>query len=478
MGKQTVDRLYIHILVAAAIGMLCLTLIPAANGLTPLGVRVIAIFLPVLYLWLTAGTDWTCWLALILIVFTGVMTPAQVFAGSYGSSLIITVIGMMAFSKVLVDTGVIDTVVKWFVTRELVRGHPYRFIAVLMVVEGLASIVMNISAMLLIFIALIAAVCKEIGYQKGDSFYTALMLGLFWVSNAYNAGSPLGHALPLVLMSTASAAGYDVSIAQWMAVGIPAATLITAAAILTICVIWKPEASKFMNYDLGAHRKEVKPFTPEGKVTLALLIFVILYWVIPAVFPGILPPAAQTLYDTWGSTAPVIVALALLCIIHVKGKPITTFRRATSTTGMTTITFIGCVTVLGSAVSSAETGISVWLSNILSPMVSSMSVFAFITLLSLVFITMTNFISNTVCMMLYYNLAIPIVAAAGLPTAGITVIICIIASFASLVPSAATTAPFFFDSGHITVKNSWKWNVAMIAAAWALVSFIVYPLVV
>lgn len=107
-----------------------------------------------------------------------------------------------------------------------------------------------------------------------------------------------------------------------------------------------------------------------------------------------------------------------------------------------------------------------------------MSVFAFITLLSLVFITMTNFISNTVCMMLYYNLAIPIVAAAGLPTAGITVIICIIASFASLVPSAATTAPFFFDSGHITVKNSWKWNVAMIAAAWALVSFIVYPLVV
>ena len=114
MGKQIMNKSYIHILIAVIIGVLCLTLIPAANGLTPLGVRVIAIFLPTLYLWLTSGTDWTCWLALILIVFTGVMTPAEVFAGSYGSSLIITVIGMMAFSKVLVDTGVIDTIVKWF----------------------------------------------------------------------------------------------------------------------------------------------------------------------------------------------------------------------------------------------------------------------------------------------------------------------------------------------------------------------------
>ena len=478
MNTKAMIKSYIHIIIAVIIGVLCLAFVPAANGLTDLGVRVIGIFLPILYLWLTVGTDWPCWLALILIVFTGVMTPSEVFAGSYGNSLIITVIGMMAFSQVLVDTGVIDTIVKWFVTREFVRNHPYRFIAIIMIVEGLASIVMNISALILIFIALIAAICEEIGYKKGDGFYTALMLGLFWVSNAFNAGSPLGHALPLILMSTASAAGYEVSIAQWMLIGIPAAILITAAAIIIICLIWKPEASKFMNYDLDAHRKEIKPFTTEGKIALILLIAVILYWVVPAVFPNLLSPGVKALYDTWGSNAPVIVALSLLCIIRVKGKPITTFKRATSSTSITTITFIGCVTVLGTAVSNADTGISAWLSNVLSPMVSSMSVFAFITILSFFFIALTNFISNTVCMMLYYNLAIPIVVAAGLPTAGLTVIICIIASFASLVPSAATTAPFFFDSGHITVKNSWKWNVIMIVAAWALVSFIVYPMVV
>ena len=476
MGK--VIKSYIHVIIALLIGIVCLLFIPSANGLTELGVKVLAVFFPVLYLWLTVGTDWPCWLSLMLLVFTGVMTPAQVFADSYGNSLIITVIGMMAFSKVLVDTGVIDTVVKWFATRELVRNHPYRFIIIISIVEGVAAIVMNVSALILIFIAFISALCEEIGYKKGDPFYTALMIGLFWIANAFNAASPLGHSLPLILMSTASAAGQEVTIAQWLAVGIPIAVIVSVAAVLIICLVWRPEASKFMNYDIDAHRKEIRPFTTEGKVTLVLLVALILYWVLPSVFPNMLVGNAKTLYDTWGSNMPVIIGLALLCIIHVKGKPVTTFKQATSTTSITTITFIGCVIVLGNAISNADTDISDWLANILHPLSSSMSMFAYITLLSLFFIVLTNFISNTVCMMLYYNLAVPVFVAAGLPTASLTVIICFVASFASLVPSSSTFAPFFFDGNHITIQNTWKWNALMIIVTWALISFVAYPITV
>ena len=113
-----------------------------------------------------------------------------------------------------------------------------------------------------------------------------------------------------------------------------------------------------MNYDLDAHRKEIKPFTAEGKITLVLLIALILYWVLPSVFPNMLPEGAKALYDSWGSNMPVIIGVALLCIIHVKGKLVTTFKQATSTTSITTITFIGCVIVLGNAISSTDTGIS------------------------------------------------------------------------------------------------------------------------
>lgn len=114
-------KFYTHLVISLILFVL-MRFIPAVNGLTPIGVNVLSIFVPVLYMWLTIGTDWPSWLAMALVIFTGVMTPAEVYSGVFGSSLIITVIGMMSFSKVLTDTGVIELVVKRAITLEIVRG--------------------------------------------------------------------------------------------------------------------------------------------------------------------------------------------------------------------------------------------------------------------------------------------------------------------------------------------------------------------
>ena len=474
--KSQAKKNYLHILIALVLGVVLKLIVPASNGLTEVGVSVIAVFVPVLYLWLTVGTDWPSWLCLALIFMTGVMTPAAVFSGTFGTGLIITVIGMMAFSKVLVDTGVIETVVKWAVTRRFVRNRPYVFIALVLVVCGVVSCVMDVGSVALIFISIIAAICNEIGYKKGDPFYTALIIGLFWVSNAFNGGSPLGHALPLIMMNAASAGGYEITYSQWMSVGIPAAVIISAVCILFICIIWRPEASKFCNYDIEAHRKEVKPLTKQGKITIILLLLVILYWILPTIFPGMLPEGIKAKYTAWGSNLPLIIAMVLLCVIHVDEKPIASFRDMTSTSTVTVLLFIGAVTVLGSAVSSADTGISVCLANLLAPVTSKMGVFMIVALSTLGCIILTNFISNTVCMLLFFSLSVPLVAAAGVPTLGVIIVLCVAACFASLVPSAAVTAPFFFGPGHITVKNTAKVNIIMILVTWAILSFVIYPL--
>ena len=81
---QTQKKTYLHIIIAIIIGVVLLNAIPAVNGLSEVGVKVIAVFVPVLYLWLTVGTDWTSWLALALIFMTGIMAPAAVYAGTFG----------------------------------------------------------------------------------------------------------------------------------------------------------------------------------------------------------------------------------------------------------------------------------------------------------------------------------------------------------------------------------------------------------
>lgn len=473
---QTQKKTYLHIIIAIVIGVVLLNAVPAVNGLSEVGVKVIAVFVPVLYLWLTVGTDWTSWLALALIFMTGIMAPAAVYAGTFGSPLIITVIGMMAFSKVLVDTGVIDTAVKLAMTREIVRNRPYVFMIMIFVVCAVVSVFMDVGAVTLVFIAVIKVACEQIGYKKGDPFCTALFLGLFWITNAWNGGSPLGHALPIIMMNAATAGGYEITFAKWMSIGIPAALIMTVIAIVFICLIWRPEASKFKNYDLDAIKKEIKPLTKQGIITIVLLVLVVLYWVLPTIFPSMLPAKIAAVYSTWGTTFPLIIAMALLCIIHIDGKPITTFREMTSTSTVTVLLFIGAVSVLGSAISSPDTGISACLANILSPITSSIPIFAVIIIAFLGCIILTNFISNTVCMLLFFSLVVPIASAAGQNVSAIIILLCVLACFASLVPSAAITAPFYFGEQYITVKNSFKSNIMMIVIVWALISFVVFPL--
>ena len=473
---KSAKKTYLHILIAVIIFAVLKLAVPAANGLTPVGVNVIAIFIPVLYLWLTVSTDWVSWVALGLLIMTGIMTPADIYAGTFGSALIITVIAMMAFSKVLTDTGVIGTLVKWMMTREIVRNRPYVFMTMIFVACAIVSMFVDIGAVSLIFISMIAVVCEQIGYKKGDPFYTALMLGIFWITNAFNGGSPLGHALPVIMMNSAAASGVEISYAQWMSIGVPFAIITTIVCILIICVIWRPEASKFRNYDLDSARKEVQPLTKQGIISIIVFLAVILYWVLPEVVPGIFPAEALAMIKTWGTTLPLMFALALLCVIHVGKKPITTFPVLTSTSTVTVLLFIGAVTILGNAVSSADSGISACLGNILSPITANMSPFVLVLVVALGTIVLTNFISNTVCMLLFYSISVPIMASMGQPVVGLTVIIGVTACFASLVPSAAVTAPFFFGPEHITVKNAFKWNVIAIVLAWAIAVFLIYPL--
>lgn len=467
---------YVHVLIAAALALLIKLCVPAANGLTDLGVNVLAILIPVLYLWLTVGTDWVSLFALAGIVISGVLTPGEVYGASIGGSTIIVVITCMGISKVLSDTGVIRKIANWFLTRSIVKNRPYVFIAMFFMAVTLVGMTLYVGTVCIIFITLAAEICEEIGYKKGDGFYTALIIGVFWLSNVTNVATPIGHATTLIMLGTAAEAGITITYTQWMAIGIPFALCMYLITLLTVCVIWKPEASKFQNYDLDAARQENKPFTKEGIVALVVFILLIATWIIPEVVPSIIPAAVKGALTTWGNGVTAIVAVCLLCVIRVNDKPVAKFSELSKATSISLIVFVGAVVVLGNAMSSADTGISLAISNVLEPLTKGMPVVLFLGISILLCLVMTNFVSNVVSMLLFFGLMIPVTSAAGISSVTVSIVVCIAASFASLVPSAATTAPLFFEAGHITVKNTVKWNLVMIGFCYLVCMFGVYPL--
>ena len=60
MPKQSLRMQSLHLLIALAGGLLLLLFLSPGEHLTAVGVRVVALMLPMLYLWLTTNTHWTC----------------------------------------------------------------------------------------------------------------------------------------------------------------------------------------------------------------------------------------------------------------------------------------------------------------------------------------------------------------------------------------------------------------------------------
>lgn len=473
-------KTYIHCGIAVVL-LLAIVFLPAGNGLTTDGVHLLAILVPTIYLWITVGTDWVSLLALGALVMTGVMDNgsnfyASVYSGSMGNFIIITVIACMALSAVLNQTGVITKIAVWFITRKFCKGRPYAFLAMFFLSFFIIGTFMEATAVTIMYIDLTIEICNKLGYKKGDKFYTTMMCGIYWGNAVVSAGSPISHVLPLLLIAAAAPAlGVTISFGQWLMVGIPFEIIAYLVLLLVVRAFMKPDAERFDSYDIEAMKASAPAFSKQGKITLVLFIIVVIAWLFPQ-FGSSFAPGVVTYMNNIGACIPPIIALALVCIIHVDGKPIAKFPELVKTVPIGLLIFTATVTVFGSAVNLESTGISDWIYNMLSPLLSGLPTIIVIALLLLGGMLMTQFTSNTVTLYLFYAVAIALLSSAGINTPALVIVVGLASMLGILTPAAAVPSPLFFGPDHIQMKSTAKYAIVYLVIMFVALLAVVWPL--
>lgn len=464
---------YLHYLIALIIGLVLLFALQPTNGLTPVGIRVVAVLIPILYLWLTTNTHWTSLLALALLVMTTAMTPNEVWAGSMGHFVVITVAVYMLLNVCLSETGVINKIAFWFVSRKFVQGRPYAFMAMFFASNIIVGLFMDNLSLAIIYIGIAEILCKQMGLKKGDSFYTCIFTGVMWGNVLLSICSPIAHALPNIIMGLAeSQLGITITYAQWLAVGVPYAAVMFVVMMIA-CRIWNPDTSAFKNFDVDKVKAESKPLGKDGKFSAIIFIIVIFFVLAPSLLKGVSPFFGYL--NKLGVVVPAILAICVLAIVRFDNKPVLDVPKAFKQVPWPPIIFAGTVSVFATPLSSEATGITLWLSNMLKPVMSTLSPFGVIVVLIILAIIMTNFLSNTVTMVLFFNIGAVLLVGGNTNMAAFTVIIALAASMASLTPSAAVPSPFFFGPGHVTMKNTLTHNLIFLVAA-VFVSILFVPI--
>ena len=463
-------------MVALLIGAAIAFAMKPANGLTEAGVRMLAIMTPTLYLWLTTNTHWTSLMFLGMLAMTRVMTPDDVWRGSIGHFAVITMIVFMLLNQCLKETGVINKIASWFITRKFVYGRPYAFLAMFFASNLVVGMFMENLSLAIIYVGIATALCEKIGVRKGDSLYTCIMLGVLWGSAVLSIASPIAKALPNILIGAAyTQLGVTITYAQWFAVGVPF-TIVMFVVLMVCARILKPDTTPLQGFDLDELKRSDPPLDTRGKIAAIVMAVVVMMIILPEIFvaAGVFKTVGAYLANI-GVVVPAILAVAFLCLIRVEGKAVMDLPEAAKGVPLSLLIFTGTVCVMSVPISSEATGISAWIGNSLQPLIIGMSPLAVVAVLVAGAIIMTNFTSNAVCMILFFNIGIALFTAGDMNVTAFAIVIALAAGMACCTPPSALPAPLFYGPGHITMRNSIKYNVIFFALSFVVLMAFTLP---
>lgn len=468
------SKTYIHYAIALVLGLIFGLGIPAGNGLTTVGAHVLGVTVATMYLWLTVGTDWTSLLFMAMLIMTGALTANEVWAGSMGHFSVITMIVFMILNYCLLQTGVINLVCSWFITRKVVRNRPYVFMGMFLLSMLVLGMFMDNLSLAVIYVGIAEVLCGKIGLKKGDSMYACLFMGIMWVDDVISIASPIAHAPCLILMGMMkSQLDIDVTYGKWLMLGVPFAILMFIVMMIAIR-FWKPDVTAYTNYDVESEKASMKPLDLKGKISALTFLLAIALILLPELLVNVLPGFANY-WKTCGVVVPAILAVCALCVIRVDGEPILDVKASMKSLPMGAIIFAGVVCIMSTPISSETTGINVWMSNVLQPVFSGMNPLLIVILLGLCALIMTNFLSNVVTMVLFFNIGVALLQGGSVNMGMFSMLIGILSSMACLTPSACAPMPLVFGPGHVTMKNTIRPNLFFIGLSFVAILLFVIP---
>ena len=104
----------------------------------------------------------------------------------------------------------------------------------------------------------------------------------------------------------------------------------------------------------------------QEKYTLLVFVLVVAMWLLPGIIAPVLPEVASAI-SRWGRP-PGMIGACLLCVLHVEGKPLMNFNEAVAKgVPWGAVFMVAATSVLGSALTHEEAGITAVVSGALSP---------------------------------------------------------------------------------------------------------------
>jgi sodium-dependent dicarboxylate transporter 2/3/5 len=352
---------------------------------------------------------------------------------------------------------------------------------------GLAAIIVgSFMAQLTIFIILVPivlAIFEELDYEKGDRAPMLIMISLLMFTTYANFTTPIGKVMPIMAMTlyTRFTGGLEISIFNYMLVGIPLTVVVFVVTMLFLKLTFKADFTKLDNIDTEFLKKDIEPMSRKEKISAIVFAAVVFLWLAPGVLEPItfLQPILQVIAKM-GAPTPPMIGIIILCIIKDEGEPIVDVEKLLRE-GVTwsVILIIAATAILGDALTNTEAGIPEWIGGHLAPVLSQLPPIICVLLILTVAIILTNFVSDMVTVMLLASISLPMIISGAVPGINAAALAYLIGQASTIGPATAVggaSSAIASGNGYLSPSKMFSWGMVLSLLCALLLTFIGYPL--
>lgn len=461
MDKQNVKiRINFAIMVILMIGI---GFLPPFGQVTPMGMRVLGVFVGTLYGWITIDFVMASMVGMLFLGLSGYTNIIGALAAGFSDQIVI----MMVMSFILVAflnyVDVTGAMANWMLTRKFVENRPWVIIAMMFFAAFVIASINTFASILLMW-AVMYRVADKVGYQRRSWEVAYMITGIIFMAANGNYVFPF-HAGSIMYSGTVAQVTGVIPNAQWYFSVIFTNLVSAAMYMLAGKFIFRIDVEPLRRSDVFEELKSIK-WTKQQKWGFILNLFVIVFLIAPDFLP------AGSLKRTWSSfgiAGATIIVLAAGYLISVDGKRLLEKPVQACKDGMMWDIFwmIAATMPIGAALRSTEAGIMATVLPFVNSMLGNTSWITYTIICAIVLGLLTQVSHNLIiAMVLFPTLSTIVVDLGGDPVLWFFVIFWAVVSALATPAASANGAMLHGNSEWLTSKQAYVLGFITLVIMW------------
>ena len=470
---------YVHIAITLLL-MFGFGYLPPFSTLTPVGMKLLGVFLGVVYGYSTCEVIWPSLFAFIAFGLSGYVDMNAGIASMLGGSTVFQIITQYFTAGAIVIYGFGKWFVRWSLSQKAFKGKPLFYTWCFMFIFMWTGIVISQIPMALLLYAVWGDIADSCGYEKNSTFRYYGFGGILLSLMMGGAMIPYKSWMLGLANTWAQVTGGAINLGfMFLITGICGTIIITAYVFLG-AKLFKVDFSIMEGFDvekLGEESKHLRPRTK--RILVVYLITMVL-----AIFAGTFlnNPLSDFLNNTLTTGGLYCVCSAILMVLpsgEGDGQAAINFndiKHSDSAVSWPVILMCAVTIPLATALTNEATGVLPWLTGIFTPIFEGRGPIFILIFTIVVMLLLTNVGSNIAFGGAMIPVVSPFVIASGMNPVVAGAALIWIANMGLVLPGASAPASIFHGRSEIPSAKLRTQVVLFSAALLLVVSIVVFAI--